>query len=112
MIPIQEIDIYSDNDIKISARIVVPNDKVCVAEVIIYDPSHNELYGAYQTIGQYSDPESAYKSIIKFGDKYIKKSHGNINRINNPCNTEFVGRSTQQNIVGKQSIGVTVEVNA
>ncbi len=44
MIPIQEIDIYSDNNIKISAHIIVPNSSQVSAEISIYDPLHNNLY--------------------------------------------------------------------
>jgi len=112
MIPIQEVDIYSDNNIKISAHIVVPNNSVVGAEVVIYDPSQNELYSAYQTVGQYSDSASAFGAIVQFSAKYIAASGGNIKRINNPYNTEFIDLSNQQSIVGKQSINISVEVNA
>ena len=111
MIPIQEVHIYSDNDIKLSAHIVVPNENVSTAEMIIYNPSYNELYSAYQSIGQYSNPETAYKAIIEASAKYIKKSNGEIIRINNPCNTEFVDQGKQQSIVNNLSINVTVQVN-
>ncbi len=36
MIPIQEVDIYSDNNIKISAHVVVPNQSIAAAEIVIY----------------------------------------------------------------------------
>lgn len=54
VIPIQEVDIYSDNKIKISAHVVVPNASRAAAEVVIYDPDYNDLYSSYQTIGQYN----------------------------------------------------------
>ena len=112
MIPIQEVDIYSDNKIKISAHVVVPNQTTASAEVVIYDPNYNELYSAYQTIGQYSTAKDAYEAIITASQKYISKSGGTIKRINNPCNTEFVNKSEQQSIVNSKSISVQVEVNA
>lgn len=114
MTPIQEIDIYSDNGIKISAHIVVPNlqNSISGAEVVIYDPSWNQLYSAYQTIGQHSDPQAACQAIIDFSKKYIEKSGGKVTRINNPCNTEFVGAQDQQNMVNTLSLSLTVEVNA
>lgn len=113
VIPIQEVDIYSDNKIKISAHVVVPNQSKAAAEVVIYDPNYNDLYSSYQTIGQYNSAKEAYEAIIDASQKYISKSGGLINRINNPCNTEFVTQQEQQNIVNSKSIAsVQVEVNA
>lgn len=114
MIPIQEIDVYSDNGIKISAHVVVPEPQnpISGAEVIIYDPSWNSLYSAYHTIGQYADPKAACKAIIDFSKKYIEKSGGKVIRINNPCNTEFVNTQDQQNMVNDLSLNLTIEVNA
>jgi len=112
MTPIQEVDIYSDNKIKISAHVVVPNSSTASAEAVIYDPNYNDLYSSYQTIGQFANPADAYEAIIKAAQKYISKSGGSINRINNPCNTEFVDQNTQQQILNKLSVSVTVEVNA
>ena len=45
MIPIQEVDVYSDNGIKISAHVVVPNpqDAISGAEAVVYDPTFNTL---------------------------------------------------------------------
>jgi len=114
MIPIQEVDIYSDNGIKISAHVVVPNpnNPISGAEAVVYDPTFNTLYSAYQTIGQHTDPKSAFKAIIEFSKKYIEKSGGKVDRVNNPCNTEFVNSTDQQTIVDTLSLNLTVEVNA
>ncbi|TMP58262.1 hypothetical protein [Pseudoalteromonas sp. S1612] len=112
MIPIQEVDIYSDNNIKISAHVIVPNTDMAAAEAIIYDPNYNELYSAYQTIGQYPTAIAAFEAIVLASNKYIAKSGGNITRINNPCNTEFVNEVEQQNIISSHSIDVSIEVNA
>jgi hypothetical protein len=113
MIPIQEVDIYSNNKIKISAHIVVPHQSRTAAEVVIYDPNYNVLYSSYQTIGQYGSAKDAYEAIIDASQKYISKSGGVITRINNPCNTEFVTKQDQQIIIDSKSISnVQVEVNA
>ena len=114
MIPIQEVDIYSDNGIKISAHVVVPNPQNAIsgAEAVIYDPTFNDLYSAYHTMGQHTDPQAAFKAIIEFSKKYIEKSNGKVTRINNPCNTEFVDSQAQQDVVDTLSLGLTVEVNA
>ncbi|HAT1514754.1 TPA: hypothetical protein I8W54_003125 [Morganella morganii] len=112
MIPIQEIDIYSDNNIKISAHIIVPNKSMMSAEFVIYDPNYNDLYSSYQTIGQYNSAQKAYEAIIDASQTYISKSGGTITRINNPCNTEFVSQQDQQIIINSKSIAnVQVEVN-
>lgn len=113
MIPIQEVDVYSDNGIKISAHVIVPNPQSAIsgAEAVVYDPAFNTLYSAYQTIGQHPDPQAAFKAIVEFSKKYIEKSGGKVSRINNPCNTEFVNVQAQQNIVNTLSLGLTVEVN-
>ncbi|MFC3282634.1 hypothetical protein [Litchfieldella rifensis] len=114
MIPIQEIDIYSDNGIKTSAHVVVPSPQNTISgvEVVVYDPNWNSLYSAYQTIGQHADPQAACQAIIDFSKKYIEKSGGKVIRINNPCNTEFVDAQDQQNIVNTLSLNLTVEVGA
>lgn len=113
MIPIQEVDIYSDNNIKISAHVIAPNQSIAAAEVVIYDQNYNYLYSSYQTIGQYGSVKEAYEAIIDASQKYISKSGGTINRINNPCNTEFVTKQEQQIIIDSKSIAnVQVEVNA
>lgn len=114
MIPIQEVDLYSDNGIKISAHVVVPNHQKAIsgAEAVIYDPTLNKFYSTYHAIGQHSDPQSAFKAIVDFSKKYIEKSGGRVTRINNPCNTEFVDVNTQKNIVNTFSPSVTVEVGA
>ncbi|HDI3247707.1 hypothetical protein [Vibrio cholerae] len=112
MIPIQEIDIYSDNNIKISAHIIVQNSSQVSAEISIYDPLHNNLYSAYQPIGQFTSASDAFDAILTTSDKYITKSSGTIVKINNPCNTEFLDKVAQQSIVASKSITVNVEVNA
>jgi hypothetical protein len=113
MIPIQEVDVYSDNGIKISAHVVVPNpqDAISGAEAVVYDPTFNTLYCAYQAMGQHTDPQAAFKAIIEFSKKYIEKSGGKVSRINNPCNTEFVDTQAQQQVVDTLSLGLTIEVN-
>lgn len=112
MIPIQEVDIYSDNNIKISARVIVPNKSIAAAEVVIYDQNYNYLYSSHQTVGQYGSAKDAYEAIIDTSRKYISKTGGAINRINNPCNTEFVTKQEQQIIIDSKSIAnVQVEVN-
>lgn len=114
MIPIQEVEIYSDNGIKISAHVIVPNLQKAISssEAVIYDPTLNALYSTYHTIGQHADPHAAFKAIIEFSKKYIEKSGGKVTRINNPCNTEFVNARAQQNMINTLSLGVTVEINA
>lgn len=113
MIPIQDVDIYSDNNIKISARVIVPNKSIATAEVVIYDQNYNDLYSSHQVIGQYGSAQEAYEAIIEASQKYISKSGGTINRINNPCNTEFVTKQEQQIIINSKSVAnVQVEVNA
>ena len=112
MIPIQEVDIYSNNGIKISAHVVVPNTTTASSEAVIYDPNYNSLYSSYQTIGSFTNPDEAYKSIASFAQKYITQSGGSISRINNPCNTEFVNKDTQQQIINDLAINITIEVNA
>lgn len=111
MIPIQEIDIYSDNKIKISAHVVVPSQMTASAEISIYDASHSNQYSPYQTIGQYSTAADAFEAIITASENYFSRSGGVINRIRNPCNTEFVDKIEQQKIVDSKSINVQVEVN-
>lgn len=113
MIPIQEVDIYSDNRIKISAHVVVPNQSKAAAEIVIYDPNYNELYSAYHPIGEYSSAKEAFEAIIVASQKHISQSGGSIKRVNNPCNTEFVTQQDQQDVIDSKSIGnVQVEVNA
>jgi hypothetical protein len=114
MIPIQEVDFYSDNGIRISANVVVPNPDAGIsgAEVIVYDPALNSLYSAYQTIGQYNDSKSAFSAITEFAHKYIEKPGGNLVRVNNPFNTEFVTSVEQQKVVDAMALDLTVEVNA
>ncbi|EJD6083724.1 hypothetical protein M0L39_RS18270 [Providencia rettgeri] len=112
MIPIQEVDIYSDNNIKISAHIVVPNQSIAAAEIVIYDQNYNPFYSTYCPLGQYSSAKEAYEAIIDASQKYMSKSGGTINRINNRCNTEFVTKKEQQTIIDSKSIAnVQVEVN-
>lgn len=111
MIPIQEVDTYSDNEIKISAHLVVPKQHIAACEAMIYDPSLNALYSAYQTIGQYGSAIDAFVAVIDMSSRYISKSGGSITRVNNPCNAEFVGKAEQQKIVDGKQIKVQVEVN-
>ncbi|MEA3644223.1 MAG: hypothetical protein VBE63_30505 [Lamprobacter sp.] len=113
MIPIQEIDVYSNKGIKISAHLVVPSvgNNLSAAEVLVYDPVCNILYSDYQKLGQYEDPQTAFKSIIDFSKKYIEQSGGSVIRINNPNNTEFVDAQLQQKLVSALIPGLTVEVN-
>jgi len=112
MIPIQEIEIYTSGDIHFSTNIVVPTNYNIGAEAIIYDPRISEIYSSYHAVGQYKKVDDAYASIIDFCKKYSSAAGVSINRINNPCNTEFIDQATQQNIVTAAGLSISVEVNA
>ncbi len=112
MIPIQEIEIYTDGEIHFSAHVVVPNANNIGSEVTIYDPRISEIYSSYHAIGQFQDVDSAYEALIDFCKKYSSAASIEINRINNPCNTEFVEKINQQKIVSNSGLKITVEVNA
>ncbi|WP_339021826.1 hypothetical protein [Aeromonas salmonicida] len=112
MIPFQEIDIYSDNKAIIKAHVVVTSQMTASAEISIYDASQSNQCSPYQTIGQYSTAADAFEAIITASEKYFSRSGDVINRINNPCNTEFLDKAEQQKIVDFKYINVQVEVNA
>ena len=111
MIPIQEVDIYSNNNIKISAHIIVSNPDSASAELLIYDPKCNKNYSSYIKMDQYKNASEVYKAVVDKSQEYIRKSDGIIQRINNPCNTEYINIEEQIKILKSISIDTDILVN-
>ncbi len=111
MVPIQEIDIYTNNDIKFSAHIIVPHDSPVGAEVITYDPAINKFYSSYQSVGKFKTSLEAFEEILLVCNKYASTNNGIINRLNNPCNTEFISKEQQDDILSSQNLSITADVN-
>lgn len=111
MIPIQEIDFFTDGNIKFSTHIIVPNSNSIGAEVIIYDPRVNTICSTLHTLGAQQDLEHAFEKICEFCINYAKGASLTVNRINNPCNTEFIDQTQQQNVVKNILPNITIKVN-
>lgn len=108
---IQEINVYASEKIKFHGRIGCQKDYKFDAEVDIYHDSSNPMLSTYHAIGTFSNAAEAFEEIISYCKGYAEGQDEKINRVNNPCNTEFLELTEQQNIVNKLSLELTVEVN-
>ena len=106
MQPIQELDIYSSKNKKISAHIKKSKPSGFIPEAT---GLNNDIYR--EIGGPLDNAEDAFKAIIEYSIKIIEGNGDNLNRINNPCNTEFLDIEHQQKIVDNMSLKLTIEVN-
>ncbi|MCP1649318.1 hypothetical protein [Pseudomonas nitroreducens] len=112
MIPIQEIDVYSNNNIKISAHIIKSSSGDFTAEAVVYDPSHNDKYSSYFPLGVYCSAVEAFVAVVDSSANYICRAGGAISRIDNPCNAEFVSQPEQQHVINLRFPGIIVQLNS
>lgn len=111
MVPIQEIDFYTNSNAKLTCNMIMPESDLISAEVLIYDPNLNVSFSTLHTLGQYNNVKSAFEDIIDYCARYSTATNTSINRINNPFNTQFIDQTTQQMVIDQKGPGINVEVS-
>ena len=83
------------------------------AEVLAFEPAFNPQYSSLFSIaGSFSTAEAAFEAAFKWVVQFCQARQHSVTHINNPCNCEFLSAQSQQQVVQKQGVNVTVTVNA
>lgn len=113
MIPLQEVDIHTDKNVFYKLHLIAPTGAAPFSvEVLVYDsefsPSFQSNVSFHQ---QFNDASDAFEHGLNWVQGYSAKHGYTVNRINNPCNCEFLQKPDQQSKVRSVGLSVQVEVN-
>lgn len=113
MIPLQEVDIHTDKKVFFKLHLVAPTAAAPYStEVLVYDaefkPPFQSVVSFHQ---QFTTAKDAFTHALSWVKGYAAQHGYAINRINNPCNCEFLRQSEQQSIVNMVGITLQVQVN-
>lgn len=113
MIPLQEVDIHTDKKVFYKVHLVAPTGAApFFTEVLVYDsefvPPFQSNVSFHQ---QFNTANDAFTHSLNWVKGYSAKHGYTINRINNPCNCEFLSQQNQQGIVNAVGITLQVQVN-
>lgn len=113
MIPLQEIDIHTDKNVFYKIHLIHPyNASFYAAEILVYDAELDPPYHSTVNLTQqFQEPGVSFNSAIRWISNYSEAHGYTINRIDNPCNTEFLSRADQQNFVNDLGLQITVQEN-
>ena len=113
MTPLQEIDIHTDQELFFKLHLISPTKTApFFAEVIVYDSAFEPPYHSNVAFHkQFDEPEDAFAHALSWSQAYNNLRKASIERINNPCNCEFLEQHEQQQIVKAAGEKVSVEVN-
>lgn len=113
MIPLQEIDIHTDKKVFYKVHLVAPTGTVpFFTEVLVYN---SELSPPLQSNvafhQQFNSASDAFTHAINWVIDYCSEHEYTVNRINNPCNCEFLPQTEQQHIVEAAGLLLQVQIN-
>jgi hypothetical protein len=113
MIPLQDIDLHTDKQVFYKLHVIAPTGHApFAAEVLVYDSEFDPAFASTVSFNQtFSDSRSAFAHAFNWINGYSTKHGYTINRINNPCNCEFVSQADQQSVVQAKGLALTVQVN-
>ncbi|QDX96293.1 hypothetical protein EGD00_02690 [Pectobacterium carotovorum subsp. carotovorum] len=113
MIPIQEVDIHTDKKVFYKLHLVAPTGAAPFStEVLVYDSEFNPPFISRVTFHhQFQDSKAAFAHGLSWVEGYSKKHGYTVNRINNPCNCEFLSQADQQQSVQSVGLKIWVQVN-
>lgn len=113
MIPLQEVDIHTDKKVFYKVHLVAPTGVApFFTEVLVYDSEFNPPFQSSVSFHQqFKDAGDAFTHALNWVKGYSAKQGYNIQRINNPCNCEFLSQLEQQTVVEAAGFVFQVQVN-
>lgn len=113
MVPIQEVDFHTDKKVIYKLHIISPTGAApFFTEVFVYDSEFNPPFASMVTFQQqFQDSKAAFTYVLYWVENYSKKQGYTVNRINNPCNCEFLSQADQQQSVQSAGLNIQVKVN-
>lgn len=115
MVPIQEVDIYTDGDVFFKMQIVARPTKGCTIfiEVLVNESESNRrpLPRLFTLDQEFQDSEAAFAYGLRWLIEYSTNHSYTITRINNPCNCEFLSQEQQQQLVQSAGLRIQIQVN-
>jgi hypothetical protein len=122
VIPIQDIDIHTDKSVFYKLNLIRPshgstfvaqtNNEPFSVEVLVYDSEFNPPYfSAIRFPKQFAVAEAAFEHGLRWILGHTKAHKYSINRINNPCNCEFLDKTSQATVLKNLAITATHQVN-
>ena len=113
MIPLQEVDIHTDKKVFYKVHLVAPTGAApFFAEVLVYDSDFAPPFQSNVSFHQqFNTASDAFAHSLAWVNGYSTKNGYTINRINNPCNCEFLSQQDQQAVVKAAGLTPQVQVN-
>lgn len=121
MTPLQDIDIHSDNSVFYKLHLVSPHGssfavpasaKLFSVEVLVYDSEFKPPYSsAIRFHEQFATAELAFEHGLKWVLGHATAYGYSCNRINNPCNCEFLSKADQSTVLNRLGISPLLQVN-
>lgn len=113
MIPLQEVDVHTDKKVFYKLHLVAPTGAApFTAEVLVYDSEFNPAFASTVSFHQhFSSADDAFVHAINWVKGYSDAHGYTINRIDNPCNCEFLSQADQQQSIQRAGFTLQVQVN-
>lgn len=113
MIPLQEIDFHAAEKVFYKVHLVAPTGAApFFAEVLVYDSEFVPPYQSNVTFRQgFQSAAAAFGHVLDWVKAHSVKHGYTVNRLDNPCNCEFLARDVQQKSVQTAGLSLQVQVN-
>lgn len=113
MIQLQEVDAHTDKKVFFKLHLVTPTGVApFFVEILVYDSEFTPPFQSNVLFHQqFNGSKEAFEHGIRWVLNYSAKHEYAINRVNNPCNCEFLPQPDQQAIVNAAGLGLRVQVN-
>ena len=113
MIPLQEVDVHTDKKVFYKVHLLAPNGVApFFTEILVYDSDFDPPFQSNVSFHQqFNNASDAFNHALNWVNGYSAKHGYTINRVNNPCNCEFLSQQDQQVIVQSAGFKIQVQVN-
>lgn len=122
MTPIQDIDVHTDKAVFYKLHLVRPSHgsefgvnspaAPFSVEVFVYDSEFKPPYSsAVRFAKQFSAPDDAFQQGLSWVLGHAAAYGYAVNRINNPCNCEFLDKAAQAAVLSRLGISPEHHVN-
>lgn len=113
MIPLQEVNIHTDKNVFYKLHLITPTGAAPFSvEILVYDSEFNPPFESKVSFHQqFQCASDAFAHALNWVKRYSAKHGYSVERINNPCNCEFLSKTDQQSSVYSAGLSIQVEVN-
>lgn len=113
MIQLQDIHIHTNTNVFYKLHLLGKNslDKFTTNVSTYHLGFTNGLMSIRFSNDSFTNAEDAFKNALQWVKKDSEQRCCTINRINNPCDCEFLSQQAQQNVVNCENLNLEVQVN-